>query len=298
MKKRNLLTTTALATALLVGKNPIINSNANAQIKNFSGPYISFGVTASYDEVKRENDLSRTPTASALLSSSTNLTADFIGFNSSATTIIGRAASSIQEQKFNFKPQLNLGYTFPVSNDFGIGIDVAYSHDSRSRTTSSNYTQSTMAAINAAAAASSYSITNATGSQSIRIKDQYNIALSIKPSLAVTQDLMLYGMGSVNQLKQKVNVNFSLDTATNYGLSKEVFGYGLGVGARYNLDKNLYFDLSATSLTYDRYRVSRNDSNVTPTLANVAGLDTSVNNLTTTIRPEYYDIKLSIGYKF
>jgi len=296
MKKRHLLTSTALATALLMGKNPIINSNANAQIKNFSGPYISLGVGASYDRVDTSNDASNIPTAGAYATSSL-LVAQFIGFNSAAATIIGRAATSIKKENWLQNADVNLGYTFDLGGDFGLGMDLSYNLGKQGRSTSQNYTQSTQANVDVAATGTSHTITNATGSQSIKIKDQYNIAFSLKPSVAVSKDLMVYGIGSVNQLKQKVNVGFNLDTATNYSLSKEVFGYGVGIGARYNVDKNLYFEFSAVNLTYDKYKVSRSDSDVTPVLAGTTQ-NTAQNSLTTTIDPKYYDIKLAIGYKF
>jgi len=296
MKKRNLLTTTALATALLVGKNPIINSNANAQIKNFSGPHISLGLGASYDRVTASNDASNIPTAGAYSSSGT-LTAQFIGFNSAAATIIGRAATSVRKENWSPGVDVNLGYTFDLGGDFGLGMDLSYNLGRQNRSTSKDYTQSTQANVNVAATGTSHTITNVTGSQSVKIKDQYNIAFALRPSVAVSNDLMVYGIGSVNQLKQKVNVGFNLDTATNYSLSKEVFGYGVGIGARYNVDKNLYFEFSAVNLTYDKYKVSRSDSDVTPVLAGTT-LNTATNSLTTTIDPKYYDIKLAIGYKF
>jgi len=294
MNKKNLLTSTALATALLVGKAPIINSNANAQIKNFTGPYISLGASTQYDRALSNNSASNIPTAATGATSVATAT-NFVGFNSAATTIIGRAISAQRKENFGLGADLKLGYLFGFDGNFGLGIDLSFSPERANRTLSQNYTQST---VSAEAGGSSYTVANSAGSQSIRIKDQYNVALTLKPSVAVTKDLMVYGVGSVNQLKQKVDIGFSLDTATNYSLSKEVVGYGYGIGARYNLDKNLFFDFSATSLTYDRYRVSRNDSNVTPTLATFATIDTTVNNLSTAIRPEYYDIKLSIGYKF
>jgi len=297
MNKKNLLTSTALATALLVGKVPTIDSNANAQIKNFTGPYISLGASTQYDRVLSNNSASNIPTA-ATGATSVAAATNFVGFNSAATTIIGRATSAQRKENFGLGAKGELGYLFDFGGNFGLGIDLSFSPDRQNRSVSQNYTQSTISV----EASSSYTVANVTGSQSIRIKDQYNIALSLKPSVAITNDLMVYAVGSVNQLKQKINVNFSLDTATNYSLSKEVFGYGLGIGARYNLDKNLFFDFSATNLTYDRYRVSRNDSNVTPAIGAGAGefttINRTVNDLSTAIKPEYYDIKLSIGYKF
>lgn len=294
MKNKKLLTTTALTTVLaLTG----VTSKLYAQSKSFSGPYISIGVTNQNSDTKITNDTAATPTA-GIYSSSTAIDAAFVGFNSTATTIISRAANSLSKDNNEFIGTASIGFMLPVDNNFLIGIQGSYIPSGGDKSYSNSYTQSTVASSGAGTAGnSSFTISAATGTQSVKLTDKESWSISLLPSYAVNNDLMLFGKVGYVNFKQTANVSYSLDTASNIQKTNKLDGYVLGVGARYNLDKNLFLSLNFDASKFDKYTVRQTD-----TATASYGTDapsTASNRLSTTIDNDYmYNTTVSIGYKF
>lgn len=294
MKNKKLLTTTALTTVLaLTG----VTSKLYAQSKSFSGPYISIGVTNQNSDTKITNGTAATPTA-GIYSSSTAIDAAFVGFNSTATTIISRAANSLAKDNNQFIGTAIIGFMLPVDNNFLIGIQGSYIPSGGDKSYSNSYTQSTVASSGAGNAGnSSFTISAATGTQSVKLTDKESWSISLLPSIAVNNDLMLFGKVGYVNFKQTANVSYSLNTASNIQRTNKLDGYVLGVGARYNLDKNLFISFNFDASKFDKYNISQVDTAL-------AAYDTdspnrTVNRLTTTIDNDYmYNTTVSIGYKF
>jgi len=296
--KSKLLTTTALAaslsiTGLIAGTSTKI---AKAQISNFTGPYIALGASNYHDRTARASDAQNIPAAAANGAGITSDTAAtrFVGFNSAAAEIIGRAASSLKSEKNAQTLNASLGYVFEIDKTTALGVNLTYTNGSKGFTTSSDYTQSTLTS---GGGATSFLITNVTGTQSVKVKDKSNYAIGIQPSTLVTNNVLLYANIAAQYMDQKVDVSFSADTDQNYTVSKTIWGYGLGAGVRYAVDKNLFIDFGADYLKFQDHDAKRNDSSVTPNGGSVT-LTSVTNTMSTNIKPEYYNFKLSVGYKF
>lgn len=290
MKNKKLLTTTALTTIIaLTG----VTSKLYAQSKNFSGPYISIGATNQNSDSTISNNRPAADPAAATYTSSITLDAAFVGFNSSATTIISRAANSLNKGDNDFLGTASIGFMLPVDNNFLIGIQGSYIPEGGVRTYDNSYTQSTAAA----AGVSSFTITAATGTQSVKLTDKESWSISLLPSVAVNNDLMLFGKVGYVNFKQTANVSYSLDAASNIQRTNKLDGYVLGVGARYNLDKNLFLSFNFDASKFDKYTISQTDTST----FNIGTLapNTAAHTLSTVIDNDYiYNTTLSIGYKF
>ena len=116
-------------------------------------------------------------------------------------------------------------------------------------------------------------------------------------SYAVNNDLMVFGKIGYINFKQDVNITYSNDAATNKTTSKNLDGYTLGIGGRYNLDKNFFVSASFDASKFDKYNISQNDTAV-PAYG-TTGASTTTQTLTTTIDNDYiYNTTISIGYRF
>lgn len=295
MKNKKLLTTTALTTIIaLTG----VTSKLYAQSKNFSGPYISIGATNQNSDAKISNNATPAAPAAGVYTSSVALDAAFIGFNSSATTIISRAANSLTKDNNEFIGTANIGFMLPVDNNFLVGIQGSYIPSGGDKSYSNSYTRSTVVSSGAGTAGnSSFTISAATGTQSVKLTDKESWSISLLPSYAVNNDLMLFGKVGYVNFKQTANVSYSLNAASNIQRTNKLDGYVLGVGARYNLDKNLFLSFNFDASKFDKYTISQTDT-ATPSY-NTTGPNTSVQRLSTTIDNDYmYNTTISIGYKF
>jgi len=297
--KSKLLTTTALAASLSITGLITATSTkiAKAQISNFTGPYIAIGANNYNDRTARASDAQNIPTAAAQGAAITSgvLVTRFVGFNSAATEILGRAASSGKSEKNAQALNASLGYVFEIDKTTALGVNFTYTNGSKGSVTKSEYTQSTAA--NGTTAGSSYSITNVTGTQSVKVKDRSNYAIGIQPSTLVTNNVLLYANIAAQYMDQEVIVSFSVDADQNYKVSKTIWGYGLGAGVRYAVDKNIFIDFGADYLKFADHDAKRNDGSITPTIAG-ATLTSVTNTMSTNIKPEYFNFKLSVGYKF
>ena len=298
MKNKKLLTTTALTTIIaLTG----VTSKLYAQSKNFSGPYISIGATNQNSDSKISNDSpAATPAEAVIVGSSNLIDAAFVGFNSTTTTVLSRVANSLAKGENDILGTASIGFMLPVDNNFLIGIQGSYIPTGGTKNYSNSYTISTVAAGDGNTAGnefSSFTITNTTGTQSVKLEDKESWSISLVPSYAVNNDLMLFGKIGYTNFKQTAKINFSNDAQANVQKTEKLDGYVLGVGARYNLDKNLFLSFNFDASKFDEYTVVRNDLAVAP--AHSATANATAHPFRTTIDNDYiYNTTISIGYKF
>lgn len=290
MKNKKLLLTTALSSALAFAG---AGSKVYAQTKNFSGPYISIG--GNYQASDTGVSTNSTPTvAEDAVATSAEARAGFIGFNDSANNIITRVAKSLANDEGEIIPTASIGYNAVLDDKFMLGVEARYSDKGADRSFSQSYTRSVISK----AAAESYTITNTSGTESIKVNDKESWTISLNPGYVVNNDLMVYGKLGYTQLKQTASVAYSLNSASNHTVSKNLDGYTLGLGAKYNLDKNLFLDFGVSATKFDKYSFSKSDAGNTTT-ALVTTPNSTTHTITTTVDNDYYyNALVSIGYRF
>lgn len=293
MKNKKLLTTTALTTVLaLTG----VTSKLYAQSKNFSGPYISVGAGAMENEYTvKTNSPAATPTATAAGGETqANVEGSFVGFNNTATTILSRAAQSLTSKDINYIGTASLGYNIALDEKFLIGFDISGRTGGGEQTKGTTHTISTVS-IGTAADISSI-ITNTSGTGSIKVKDKAAYAFSIKPTYVVDKDLAVYGkIGyGITSLEAKFITN---DGIASHSTSKDVNGHTLGLGATYMLNKQTFLDFGVDYTKNEDFRMSKNDSSVTPTLTSLT-LNTTRHTLSETIDSSSIGAFIKVGMKF
>ena len=286
-KKIYLLATTALASLVYINE-------AFSQSNNFQGAYGAIGIGLEKNNTKIEQNSSNIPAAGTTLNSTT-LNNTFFGFNSDTKEIIGRLASSLKNNDTKPIGEISLGYLFSIEKNFLIGLDTLYTKKNSDKTVQQSYTQSTITNLTGTSSPTG-DITNIDGIHSVKINEKENWSLGISPSYAINNDVMIYGRVSYNQLNTQTLVKFSNDSDQDYQLNKKIYGHGVGLGIRYNLQNNLFLNLSGNYIEYNDYSASKSD--IPPTSPTGLALDSSTNTLTTTINPKVYHLALSLGYKF
>lgn len=281
-KKIYLLATSALVSFVYINE-------ALSQSNNFQGAYTKIGIGIANNNTKIEQNASNVPAAGVGLSSDT-VQNTFLGFNSGAQEIIGRLASSLNNNKTNPIGEISLGYLFSIERNFLIGLDTSYTSKNLDKTVQQSYSQSTLTASGAGI------ITNVEGINSVKINEKENWSLGISPSYTIKDDVMIYGRISYNQLNTQTSVKFSIDSDQDYQINKKIYGPGIGLGVRYNLQNNLFLNLFGDYIKYTSYSISKSD--ISPTDDFGYTLDKSTNTLTSTINPQIYNLILSLGYKF
>jgi opacity protein-like surface antigen len=287
-KKIYFLVTTALASFVYINE-------ALSQSNNFQGAYAAIGVGLEKNNTKIEQNASNIPDAGTHLSITT-VQNTFFGFNSlfgsnsDAKEIIGRLASSLKNNETKPLGEISLGYLFSIESNFLIGLDTSYRNKNSDKTVQQSYIQSRLTA-----SSGDDTIANIDGVNSVKINEKENWSLGISPSYAIKDDVMVYGRISYNQLNTQTSVKFSIDSDQDYQINKKIYGPGIGLGIRYNLQNNLFLNLFGDFIKYTSYSVSKSDI---PPKASGYILDSSTNNLTSNINPQTYNLILSIGYKF
>ena len=113
-KKIYFLVTTALAS--FVNVNEVFS-----QPNNFQGTYATIGIGLEKNNTKIEQNSSNIPSAGTTLGSEV-LNNTFLGFNSDATEIIGRLASSFKNNDARPIGEVSFGYLFSIEKNFLIGF--------------------------------------------------------------------------------------------------------------------------------------------------------------------------------
>ena len=282
-KKIYFLVTTALASFVYVNE-------ALSQSNNFQGAYTKIGIGIAKNNTKIEQNASNIPAAGTGLNTDT-VQNTFFGFNSDAQEIIGRLASSLKNNETKPIGEISLGYLFSINRNFLIGLDTSYTNKNSDKTFQQSYTQSTLTGTGGAGI-----ITNVDGINSVKINEKENWSLGISPSYAIKDDVMIYGRISYNQLNTQTSVKFSIDPDQDYQTNKKIYGPGIGLGIRYNLQNNLFLNLFGDYIKYTSHSIGKSD--ILPTDRYGFILDKSTNALTSNIDPQTYNLILSLGYKF
>jgi opacity protein-like surface antigen len=288
MKNNKLLLTTALSYALVFTG---VGGKLYAQTKNFSGPYISIG--GNYQASDTTVSTNSTPSVTdGIYSTSALISSGYVGFNDSANNIITRVAKSFANNDGEIIPTASIGYNAVLDDKFMLGVEARYSDKGADRSFSQNYTRSVVSGEDR------FAVANTTGTESIKINDKESWTISLNPGYVVNNDLMVYGKLGYTQLKQTASVAYSLNSASNHTVSNELDGYTLGLGAKYNLDKNLFLDFGVSATKFDKYSLSKSDAgNVTSTA--FPGATSTTHTITTTVDNDYYyNALVSIGYRF
>ena len=291
MKNKKLLTTTALTTIIaLTG----VTSKLYAQSKNFSGPYISIGTGAMENDYTVKTDSpAATPTAGT--DSSSIIEGRFIGFNNTATTILSRTAQSLSNKDINYIGTSSLGYNIALDEKFLIGFDISGRTGAGTQSIGTTHTISTVG-VGGGAADLSATITNTSGTGSIKVKDKAAYAFSIKPTYVVDKDLAIYA--KIGYGITSLEANFiTADGIASHSASKDVNGHTLGLGATYLINKQTFLDFGVDYTKNDDFRMSKNDSTVTPTLTSL-DINTTQHTLSETIDSSSIGAFIRVGMKF
>jgi outer membrane immunogenic protein len=291
MNNKKLLLTTALSSALAFAG---AGSKVYAQSKNFSGPYISIG--GNYQASDTNVSTNSTPSVTnGIYTTSALMSSGWVGFNDSADNIITRVAKSFANNEGEIIPTASIGYNAVLDDKFMLGVEARYSDKGTDRSFSNGYTRSVSSNDGNEV---SFVVENTSGTESIKINDKESWTISLNPGYVVNNDLMVYGKLGYTQLKQTASVEYSLNSASNHRVSNELDGYTLGLGAKYNLDKNLFLDFGVSATKFDKYSFSKSDAG-NATTSSVTTPNTTTHTITTTVDNDYYyNALVSIGYRF
>lgn len=290
MKTTALLSTTALVAMSLV------KISAKADSSKFEGPFASVGASASSTDTDLKNSSSNIPAAAK--DSSTIIAAAFTGFETSATTIIGRAAKTLADGDDYVSGEVTIGFNKAIDSKFLIGLDVTGNSGGHKASKTNAYTRSTVGGGTDEAAAS-ISITTAAGTQTTTYEEKETYSIGIRPSYALNDQVMVYGRLGYGTTKGNLKTSYSLstDTTANKTVSKNLDSYQLGVGAVYNIQDNYFVDLSLNYRKSEKLQNKADDSGTTATLTSVS-LTSATDNLTTTADSETYGATVKFGVRF
>lgn len=288
---------TALATTTALVSMSFLKTSAQADSSNFSGGFASVGVSGTTTDVNLENNASNIPADEVGDSSATLVTA-FTGFETSATTIIGRAKSILSDEDSVASAELTLGYNIPVSDKFLIGLDVTANSGGVSNSKTSNYTQATISG-GTDADDSSVKIVGAAATQTTTYEEDETYSIGIRPSYAVNDKTMIYSRLSYGQTKATLKTAYSLaaDSTAAKSVSDDLESYGAGVGAVYNTDRGFFVDVSLNYRKTEKLQNKIDDSAQTATLASLE-LTSATDHLTTKADAESYAATIKIGKRF
>jgi hypothetical protein len=294
MTNKKLLTTTAM-TVLAVGA---LTGNVYSQASKFQGPYISIGAATTQSESTINNDEVTGISTSAAYTDSASVTAGYVGFNSASNKMINRAAQVLKgSAEGKITATGSLGYNFLIDKDYLLGVELSYLDSGDGFSKTQNYNSGTLAEV-----ASSYTVTVATGTNSVKINDKETVSLSLKPSYVISPNTLVYGKLSYSQMTKEAKVTFSADTASDYSKSEKLDGYGLGIGVTHLIDKNFFIDFGISGTKYEDFSLSQNDSGRTTgtvTSSEVIAFNSTTHSMKTTVKDNLvYDATIKVGYKF
>lgn len=289
--KNKIMTTTALVSTVFLG-----STAAYSDTSNFEGPFISAGASFGETETTFKNNAGNIP--ATVTGSSTAVEGTFIGFETSATTIIGRALENFTSDDSTVSGELTIGYNYPVNDKFLLGLDASYNSGGSSVTKNNDYTQATIA--NDANALLSTKITQAAGVQTTKYEEDETISIGLRPSFAINDKTMIYSRLSYGQTKATLSTKYSLaaDSTADKSVSDDLESYGIGVGTVYNFNNNSFIDLSVNYRETEKFTNKIDDSGQTASLTSV-DLSSATNDLITTADDtETYSITAKVGMRF
>ena len=283
---------TGLATVMKV-VNPIAaKAEASYNAAPFVGFYMTVGGAAVGTETESVQTASNIPTAVTNESSSAVET-NFVGFEESATTIIGRVAAGIVDtMKPEFSPVASLGGNYSIGGNWLMGLEATFQARGNNQTMQHDYTLSTVSG--GTKNGESTTITNTSGVQSIQIEDGATISLAVKPTYALSPNLAVYGKLAYYYIHDRdVEVGYSTSSTFDKTFHYEgVNGYGAGLGATWRIWDGFFIDIGADYVGHDGIGITQNDSLQTATLTSLdltsvthtMGSDTDTHSLLGTLK--------------
>jgi opacity protein-like surface antigen len=163
--------------------------------------------------------------------------------------------------KNNFSSTLDLGYGFQVDKNLIISIggtyDLTKSEVKPAKSVDGDYDPAEVTTITS------------------ELKDHYSIY--IQPTYVISDNTGIFAKLSYNYAKSIGKISVDDESVSN---SKNLEGWGYGIGARTFLDKNLYFQVEGSYVEYEAHKV-------------IYDADVSSSH-----KPKVLSALVSIGYKF
>jgi opacity protein-like surface antigen len=179
------------------------------------------------------------------------------------TDVEDAANLNFDSGKNDFSALIDLGYGFQVDKKLAISIGGTYDL-TKSKVTPARITdeENTITTIDS------------------ELKDHYS--LYIQPTYLVNDNTGLFAKLSYNFVKSvgKISLAEVGEDVVSVSNSKNLEGWGYGIGARTFLDKNLYFQIEGNYVEYENHNVVFNETT------------------TSNHKPKVLSALVSIGYKF
>jgi hypothetical protein len=163
--------------------------------------------------------------------------------------------------KSNIIPSVDLSYGIPLDNNFLINIGATY-----------DLSKSTLGEANAFVSPHTYS-------EKITIKDHYS--LYVQPTYVISNTSAVFAKLSYNFAKGTLTETATDLAVESFTASRNIEGFGYGVGLKSLLSNNLYIQVEAGIDEYDKESATDSD-----------------NSITYSFDPKVVTGKISIGYKF
>ena len=185
----------------------------------------------------------------------------FVAGDVKVTANDGTDNASSNFGKSNIIPGVDLSYGIPLDNNFLINLGATY-----------DLSKSTLGQANGYIGGETYT-------EKLTIKDHYS--LYIQPTYAFSNTSAVFAKLSYNFAKGSLTETGTDYTPTSFTASRNIEGYGYGLGLKSLLNNNLYIQVEAGIDEYDK-ETARD----------------SGNSITYTFDPKVVTGKISIGYKF
>jgi hypothetical protein len=190
---------------------------------------------------------------------SISLSGAFVAGDVKTTVDDGTDSASATAGKSSIIPGVDLSYGIPLNNNFLLNLGATYDLDTTTLATASAF------------------LGGETYTEKVTLKDHFS--LYIQPAYAFSSSSAVYGKLSYNFAKGSLK-----ETGTDLGeftLSRDIEGFGYGVGLKSLLTNNLYVQVEAGIDKYDKE----------------TGRDTA-NDINYSFEPKVVTGKVNIGYKF
>lgn len=187
----------------------------------------------------------------------------FVAGDVKVTADNGTDNASSNFGKSNIIPGVDLSYGIPLDNNFLINIGATY-----------DLSKSTLGEANAFIDPNTYS-------EKITIKDHYS--LYIQPTYVFSNTSAVFAKLSYNFAKGSLTETGTDYDPSSYTASRNIEGFGYGVGLKSLLNNNLYIQVEAGIDEYDK---------------ETATFDEATTPITYSFDPKVVTGKISIGYKF
>jgi hypothetical protein len=190
---------------------------------------------------------------------SISLSGAFVAGDVKVTSDNGEDNSSANLGKSSIIPGVDLSYGIPLDNNFLLNLGATY-----------DFRTATLGKSSALVESESYS-------EKVTLKDHFS--LYIQPSNAFSSSSAVFGKLSYNFAKGSLTETSTI--LTPFTASRNIKGFGYGVGLKSLLSNNSYVQVEAGIDKYDKKTATDTD-----------------NGITYTFEPKVVTGKISIGYKF